>query len=296
MIRHFLLGASLSIISLFCFACSIASAEKPTTTNSIEKKEKPLANPNDYQLVWSDEFETKGLPDKNKWSYDVGNGCKLPCGCGWGNAELQSYTKEDKDNAYIENGVLTIKAIKEQIGTNQFSSARLVSKLKGDWIYGKIDIRAKLPSGTGTWPAIWMLPTDSPYGGWPNSGEIDIMEHVGYNQDTIFGTVHTEKYNGMIGTQVGGQMFNSSSEDTFHTYSIKWAEDKIEWFIDDKKYFEYLNERNGSQAWPFDQAFHLILNVAVGGHWGGAKGVDQNIFPQAMEVDYVRVYQQVKNP
>ncbi len=295
MIRYFLYGSSLSFIMLFCHACSNVSAENQPSTTSIGQKTKGSNPELAYQLVWSDEFNDEGLPDQQKWSYDVGTGCELPCGCGWGNAELQNYTKENKANAMVNDGILSITAKKEQTGGSAYSSARLVSKQKGDWTYGKISVRAKLPSGRGIWPAIWMLPTENQYGGWPKSGEIDIMEHVGYNPDTIFGTVHTEKYNGMIGTQIGGQMVQKTAESQFHIYTIEWTEDKIEWFIDDKKYFEYINEENGYSAWPFDQDFHLLLNVAVGGHWGGAMGVDSSIFPQQMLVDYVRVYQKTKN-
>jgi hypothetical protein len=151
------------------------------------------------KLVWADEFSTDGLPDSTKWGYDIGNGC--PVNCGWGNNELQYYTSNRQQNARVKEGHLIIEARREKMGDMEYSSARLVSKKKGDWTYGRIDVRAKLPVGTGVWPAIWMLPTDWVYGGWPGSGEIDIMEHVGYIPDSIFGTVHTNLFNGMLGTQ-----------------------------------------------------------------------------------------------
>ena len=142
----------------------------------------------EYELVWSDEFDYTGLPNSEKWSYDVG-------GSGWGNNELQYYTENRTENARVENGNLIIEARKESYGGNNYTSARLITKSQGDWLYGKIEVRAKLPGGRGAWPAIWMLPTDWAYGGWPSSGEIDIMEYVGYDPGVVHGTVHTESYN-----------------------------------------------------------------------------------------------------
>ncbi len=247
----------------------------------------------DYSMVWSDEFNVDGIPDSLKWSFDIGNGCDLPCGCGWGNAESQYYSDRKKENAKVVDGYLIVTAKKEPNNKTEYSSARLVTKGKGDWKYGKIDIRAKIPSGTGIWPAIWMLPSKNHYGGWPKSGEIDIMEFVGYVPDTIYGTVHTENFNGMIQTQVGGNIANNSLADEFHNYIIVWDENQIEWYVDNIQYFTFKNDSTGYKSWPFDQEFHLLLNVAVGGHWGGAKGIDDQIFPQEMKIDYVRVYQKL---
>ena len=238
--------------------------------------------------VWSDEFNYQGLPDSTKWSYDLGNGC--PHVCGWGNNELQYYTQRRLKNQRVENGKLIIEAHRENFENQEYTSTRLVSKHKGDWLYGRIEVMAKLPSGLGTWPAIWMLPTDWEYGGWPTSGEIDIMEHVGYNPDSIFGTVHTEAYNHMKGTHKGGKLFRPQAESKFHLYAIEWSAEKIDFFIDQEKYFTFENEGKTFAEYPFDKKFHLILNIAVGGNWGGKNGVDENIFPQKMEVDYVRVY------
>ncbi|MBM3449318.1 MAG: glycoside hydrolase family 16 protein [Bacteroidetes bacterium] len=241
------------------------------------------------QLVWSDEFNYNGLPDSLRWSYDVGRGC--PQNCGWGNNELQFYTQNRKENARVENGVLIIEAHKENWDNANYTSARLVTRNKGDWNYGRFEIRAKLPQGIGIWPAIWMLPTNWKYGAWPKSGEIDIMEFVGYVPDTVYGTVHTAAYNGMNGLQKVRSIQVKDLSSAFHTYSIEWNADAIVFYIDGKKYNEYKNDRTGSAAWPFDQTFHLLLNVAVGGNWGGKQGVEQKIFPQRMEIDYVRVYQ-----
>jgi beta-glucanase (GH16 family) len=241
------------------------------------------------KLVWSDEFNYNGLPDSTKWGYDIGDGC--PNVCGWGNNELQFYTDKRLENVRVQNGNLVIEARKEDFQNKKYTSARMVSKNKGDWKYGRFEIKAKLPKGRGIWPAIWMLPTKWVYGGWPASGEIDIMEFVGYMPDSVFGSVHTGLYNHSIGSQKTGGFEFKDLATAFHVYAIEWSEEKISFFIDDKKYFEFENESSGSAAWPFDQAFHLILNIAVGGNWGGRYGVDDSIFPQRMEIDFVRVYQ-----
>lgn len=235
------------------------------------------------KLVWADEFDYEGKPDSRKWGYDTG-------GSGWGNNEEQYYTSK-QENACVENGFLTIKAIKEQFQGSNYTSARLITKNKGDWKYGRFEIRAKLPRGRGTWPAIWMLPTDWEYGGWPSSGEIDIMEHVGYDMNNIHGTVHTSAYNHLKGTQKGGNKKLNEVADEFHVYSIEWGEKQIDFFIDGLKYFTFYKDNDDYRNWPFDKRFHLILNIAIGGNWGGAQGIDNSIFPTEMVVDYVRVYQ-----
>ncbi len=241
-----------------------------------------------YELVWSDEFDKDGLPDSARWSYDVGGG-------GWGNNELQYYTYKRLENARIENGKLIIEARKESYLGSNYTSARLVSKYKGDWLYGNVEVRAKIPGGIGTWAAIWMLPTDWIYGSWPKSGEIDIMEHVGYDEGNIHATIHTEAYNHTLGTQKGGTMMVNDALDTFHVYKAKWSPEKIEFYVDDTRYFTFNNEHTGYTTWPFDKRFHLLLNLAVGGNWGGAQGVDPSAFPARMEIDYVRIYQSSEN-
>lgn len=241
------------------------------------------------KLVWADEFDKNGLPDSTHWGYDLGDGC--PKICGWGNNELQYYTARRPENARVRDGHLIIEAHREKMGEREYTSARLVSKKKGDWTYGRIDVRAKLPAGRGVWPAIWMLPTDWVYGGWPGSGEIDIMEHVGYMPDSIFGTVHTNLFNGMLGTQQSKGIASKTISTDFHNYGIEWNTDKIDFLFDDKVYYTFHNKHEGSDAWPFDLDFHLLLNIAVGGNWGGKMGVDTAIWPQQMVIDYVRVYQ-----
>ena len=235
------------------------------------------------KLVWSDEFNYKGLPDSNKWNYNVG-------GHGWGNQELQYYTDRKTSNARVEKGHLIIEAKKEQVGNNAYTSARLVTKGKGDWTYGRIDVRAKLPKGVGTWPAIWMLGSTVPMK-WPDDGEIDIMEHVGYDQGVVHGTVHCKKYFHSEGTQKGSKTIVADCSEKFHVYSVDWNAEAITILIDNKPYFSFKNEHSGNDAWPFYKPMHLLLNIAVGGGWGGQKGVDDSVYPQRMEVDYVRVYQ-----
>jgi beta-glucanase (GH16 family) len=236
------------------------------------------------KLVWADEFNQNGLPDTTKWSYETGNS-------GWGNNELEFYTSKRPENARVENGSLIIEARKEEYNGARYTSARMLTKNKGDWKYGRIEVKAKLPKGKGMWPAIWMLPTDWAYGGWPHSGEIDIMENVGYIPDTVYGSVHTGAFNHVQGTQKtkGIQLPDLSS--AFHVYAIDWNENEISFYVDNKRYFAFTNDKQGSEHWPFDKRFHLLLNIAVGGNWGGKFGVDDSVFPQRMEVDYVRVYQ-----
>ena len=277
---------TISQLLLFSLMVLMTSCQERTKTET-----KVLSASKEMKLVWSDEFDVEGLPDQTKWTYDIGDGC--PRVCGWGNNELQYYTEADQRNGRVENGHLIIEAHKAPMGGKDYTSARLVTKNKGDWTYGKISIRAKLPSGLGIWPAIWMLPTDNKFGQWPNSGEIDIMEHVGYAKDSIYGTVHTTSFNHMIGTQVGKANYQPTAESSFKTYTIEWDKDQIKWYIDGKQYHAFDNRNMTEKEWPFDERFHLILNIAVGGNWGGKMGIDTQIWPQKMIVDWVRVYQQV---
>jgi len=242
------------------------------------------------KLVWSDEFNGSGVyVDTSSWTYDYGTGC--PNLCGWGNNEKQYYTVKRSENARVEEGKLIIEARKEHMQGSDYTSARLVSKGLANWKYGRFEIRAKVPTGTGVWPAIWMLPTDWAYGNWPRSGEIDIMEHVGYWKDSLFGSVHTDDYNGMKGTQRTKSMTIHNMSNEFHTYTMEWTSKDICFYADNKLYNRFKNEGKGIGVWPFDQTFHFVLNIAVGGNWGGKFGIDDSIFPQRMEIDYIRVYQ-----
>lgn len=239
-----------------------------------------------YELVWSDEFDYTGLPDSTKWSYDtIGNAW------GWGNHELEYYTANRIENAEVSDGTLKIRALKEDWKEFNYTSARIISKEKGDWLYGRFEIRAKLPDGKGLWPAIWTLSTDWEYGGWPRSGEIDIMENVGYDPDTIVGSVHTGSYNHSIGTQRNNTISIPDNREEFHVYGLDWDSVSVSVFVDDSTYFTFQKESDDPNVWPFNKRNHLLLNLAVGGDWGGKYGVDEDIFPAVMEVDYVRIYQ-----
>ena len=237
-----------------------------------------------YDLIWADEFNYTGAPDSSKWSYEVGTG-----NGGWGNNELQFYTNR-LENSSVQDGSLKITAKKENYSGSEYTSARLVSKNKGDFKYGYIEFSAKLPGGIGTWPALWMMPTDSVYGGWPNSGEIDIMEYRGSRKDRMFSTVHTKNRHGSGITS--GEKYFAGLEDNFNTYALEWTEDKMIFFFNGQQIHQYTNPNrtlNPENDWPFDQEFFLIMNVAMGGTLGGT--VDTNFTESSMYVDYVRVYQ-----
>ena len=253
--------------------------------HNTPKQENQTSRDN-WKLVWSDEFDYTGLPDSAKWSYDTeGNAW------GWGNNEKQFYTKADKRNSWVENGMLTITALKDSVEGKPYTSTRLITKGKGDWLYGRFEIKAKNPTGLGTWPAIWMLPTDWEYGNWPASGEIDIMENVGYDPDTIVGSAHTQKYHHSIGTQKNAKIYIPTNYTDFHLYALEWEANEYRLYVDGQHFFTFKNEGTGFEVWPFDKRFHLILNLAIGGNWGGAKGIDETLFPHKFVIDYVRVYQ-----
>jgi beta-glucanase (GH16 family) len=238
---------------------------------------------NQWKLTWSDEFNYNGLPDSRKWTYDVG-------GNGWGNNELEYYTNASLANAHVDNGTLKITAIREDKRGRDYTSARLLTKGKQEFTYGKIEIRAKLPAGRGLWPAIWMLGADAAKVGWPLCGEIDIMEHVGYEKDSVLGTIHTKAYNHILGTQKSKKTYIENPYGEFHLFSIEWTPEKIDFFLDHKLYNHFQNEHKTVAEWPFDKPFFLIMNIAIGGGLGGKMGIDETAFPATMEVDYVRVY------
>lgn len=234
--------------------------------------------------LWQDNFDGPTV-DQSKWNFETG-------GSGWGNNELQYYTSGN--NSSVVGGNLVIEAKRESMNGMNYTSSRMITRGKGDWTYGRYEVRAKLPKGRGTWPAIWMLSSDNSYGNWPASGEIDIMEHVGYDQNNVHFSIHSQAYNHIINTQKTTTKIVSSASDSFHVYRVDWTPYAIRGFIDGAQYFEFINNNQGYTAWPFNKRFFMILNVAVGGNWGGAQGVDNNIFPQQMQVDYVRVYKMIE--
>ncbi len=289
----------------------------------------------DWNLIWQDEFEENDI-DLTKWQFEVN--CY-----GGGNDEKQCYT-DRPENAFIEEGILNIIALKEtfsgpkaqdddpaynvtELKTLPYTSARLRTKYQGDWTYGRFEIRAKLPYGQGTWPAIWMLPTDWQYGGWAGSGEIDIMEAVnlkalsddenalpGQAETRVHGTLHYGR--AWPDNVYSGAAFNLpdgvNPADDFHEYAIEWQEDEIRWYVDDIHfatqrdsgwYSQYMNEQgqliNGEGSAPFDQKFHLIINLAIGGNWAAnvnEQGIDDSVLPQKLLIDYVRVYECGNSP
>ncbi len=242
------------------------------------------AQPDDnWQLVWSDEFNENGLPNAQWWDFEEGY---------LRNNELQYYTKERTENCRQENGNLIIEARSDNFEGHSITSASLTSRRSASWTYGRFEIRAQLASGKGTWPAIWMLGDNISEVGWPHCGEIDIMEFVGYDPDTIHGTVHTTAYNHIQNTEVGGSIDFGDLTTAMHTYVVEWEPDEMRFYVDGQLYFTFENDGTQNDAtWPFHRPQHLKLNLAIGGGWGGAQGVDSSIYPATFLIDYVRVYQ-----
>lgn len=249
--------------------------------------------PTGARLVWADEFDVAGLPDASKWGYDTDRNF-----LGWYNNELQYYSNARPENSRVENGTLVITARKEDLSTagftdwggQKYSSARLITRDKASWTYGFVEVRAKLPCGVGTWPAIWML-SSPPQTAWPDDGEIDIMEHVGFDPGVVHATMHTGAYNH---TRNNAKTAITNIPDActqFHRYQLNWTRTRITVGVDDHNYYQYSNDGSGNAEWPYDSPQFLILNIAVGGDWGGQQGVNDSIFPVQMVVDYVRVYQ-----
>jgi beta-glucanase (GH16 family) len=227
-------------------------------------------------LAWSDEFDRAGAPDPAKWGYDIGTGAN-----GWGNNELQHYTNRAA-NAYVDNGTLKIKAIKENFSGSAYTSARLLTKGKYEFKYGRVEMRAKLPAGAGTWPAFWMLGADISTVGWPACGEIDIMEHKGSDPNRISAALHFPGNSGANPVVNTTLITNAITE--FHVYKVEWSATSIQFFVDDKLYHSMANRSNV----PFNKDFFILLNLAMGGGFGGP--VDPAFTSAIYEIDYVRVY------
>jgi len=235
------------------------------------------------KLVFSDEFDVTGSPDNAKWNYDLGNGQG-----GWGNNEVQYYTNRT-DNVKIEDGLLKITAKKESYQGFEYTSTRMKTQGKFSFTYGKVEVRAKLPSGRGTWPAIWMLGNNITTAGWPACGEVDIMEYVGYEPNVVHSAIHTTSSSG---NTINHHSYDlETAEEEFHLYSIEWTSTEIKFFVDETLHYTYKPSVYNNQTWPFTENQFLILNLAIGGNWGGVQGVDDSIFPQQFIIDYVRVYQ-----
>jgi beta-glucanase (GH16 family)/glycerophosphoryl diester phosphodiesterase len=268
----------------------IAQRFDQITTNEPEllfEKVKKVKENLEWELVWHDEFDYEGLPDDSKWSFDEG-------GHGWGNNEKQYYKSKSIQNSQVKNSKLYIRALKETFNQSAYTSAKLTTYDKFTLQYGKIEVSAKLPTGKGSWPAIWMLPESLKNGteSWPLCGEIDIMEHVGKDPNVVHVSLHTMLYNHMKRTQITHFDTLSYALDQFNTYGMEWDENSIRFMVNGKLYFETTKgqgQRNVSnKGWPFDKPYFLILNLAIGGNWGG--DIDDSIFPNEMEMDYVRIY------
>ena len=239
--------------------------------------------PEGYTLVWQDEFDKGSELNGDDWTHEVKNS-------GWVNNELQNYvnhkTPEGNLVTEIRGGKLRITALKEN---GKVYSGRVYAKVKEGWRYGYIEASIKLPKGKGTWPAFWMMPVN--FRSWPADGEIDIMEEVGYHPNYVSSSLHANAHVHSNGTQVTHEMLCQGAEDEFHTYAIKWTHENITTYVDGKMQLSYDNKGKGRDDWPYDDPFYVIFNLAWGGSWGGAQGVDESALPCTMEVDYIRVFQ-----
>jgi beta-glucanase (GH16 family) len=264
-------------------ACACGGNNVPVTTPSQPSAASaPTASPASasWTLVFSDEFDTAGALDPAKWGFEIGN---------LRNNELQYYTSRS-ENVRVEGGSLVIEARKEAYQGYGYTSASVNTRQRFELLYGRVEVRARLPTGNGTWPAIWMLGANIDQVGWPSCGEIDIMENVGFEPLRIYGTVHTAAASGANGK--GASMAVANPWDEFHVYAMEWYPDRIDFFVDGQKYFTYPNDGGGARSWPFDKPQYLLINLALGGSWGGQKGVDDSRFPHLYSVDYVRIYRQ----
>lgn len=240
------------------------------------------ANAQNWELVWADEFNYEGLPDSSKWIYEYGPPYK--------NQEQQFYAKEDLKYSRVENGNLIIEAHKEQREGASYVSASIRTSGKKEFLYGRVEARLKMPEGRGTWPAFWMLGTNIKDAGWPACGELDIMEYVGYDPEKVHANIHTSAFNHMAGTNKGDSIHVNKPYQKFHVYAMEWYEDHIDFFVDDEKYFTFSKPSDRVEEWPFDKPQFLIINLAIGGNWGGKHGIDDSLFPHKYYIDYVRYY------
>jgi len=259
------------------------AARKTINVKQEASAEAAYYAPEGYSLVWHDEFDKGSELNADDWVHEVQNS-------GWVNHELQNYvnhkTPNGKNVTEVRDGHLRITALKEN---GKIYSGRVYAKRSTGWKYGYIEASIKLPSGKGTWPAFWMMPVN--FHSWPADGEIDIMEEVGYHPDYVSSSLHANAHVHSNGTQVTHEMYCKGAEGEFHTYAIEWTAQNITTYVDGKVQLSYDNRGLGRDDWPYDDPFYVIFNLAWGGDWGGAQGVDENALPVTMEVDYVRVFQ-----
>jgi len=266
------------------YEAAIANANPiPTTLTELQEIINNVNGDKAYlgntQLFWFDEFEDEGSPSNTNWTYDIGTNN------GWGNGESQHYTSR-RDNVIVEDGLLKIKAKRENYEGANYTSARLKTQGKFNFTYGKVEIRAKLPAETGTWPALWMLGSNITSVGWPKSGEIDIMEQKGWDKNKVSAALHNQSSFGNTAYVQEVEVLTSTS--AFHVYSVNWTPDEITFSVDGNEYYTYSPETQNEDNWPYDKAHFIILNVALGGSLGGE--IPDDFRESSMEIDYVRVY------
>lgn len=282
-------ASRLPFIALFVSVTLLPFAQAEELVGLAGKGEKTVEkvsfDPARWELVWADEFDQPGRPDPAHWTPEEGY---------VRNGEKQFYTRDRAENARIEDGKLVIEARRDDWDGKPITSASLTTKGKQSFLYGRIEARAKIPTGRGTWPAIWTLGENIKATGWPACGEIDILENVGFDPKRIHANIHCKAYNHMKKTGKGNAVTAEAPWEDFHTYAVEWYEDRLEFFFDDIRYFVYRKESDDPAVWPFAQPQFLIVNLAIGGGWGGIKGVDESLFPHRYEIDYVRYYREKK--
>ena len=240
-------------------------------------------NQSAYKLIWSEDFENSNRLNPEIWTFEEGE---------VRNNEKQHYTVNRKENCRIENGMLILEARKEPWKGYDYTSASITTKFSKSFLYGRIEVRAKLPTGRGIWPAIWTLGTNIDEVDWPLCGEIDIMENVGFDPTKVHGNIHTKAFNHNLETNKGDYIESQSVAKEFHLYAINWTPSKIDFYFDDMRYFTFENDlKSDPETWPFDKPQYLLINLAVGGFWGGKKGIDDSMFPQQFCIDYIRYYE-----
>lgn len=257
------------------------SGQDPNSGKGLEQGPDPKIG---RKIIWADEFAKEGRPDPSKWNYEVG---KVR------NGEAQYYTKDRPKNSRVKGGSLVIEAHKEAFEGAAITSASLESKAAWSGVY--VEVKAKIPTGRGTWPAIWMLGDAIRQKGdkfidWPSCGEIDILENVGFDPERIHFNIHCEAYNHMKGNGKGASIVVPKAWEDFHVYGMDMKKDRLDFYFDGKRVFTYAKESDDRKVWPYGEPHYLILNLAIGGSWGGAQGIDDAIFPSVYTIDYVRVY------